>query len=158
MTITDTPNDNPGVRFPPPVVYVAAMVLGYLMQRLAPLAIGGGLVRVAAAWTFVGLWAAITIAAFHAFWSRRTSIVPVRPATTLVAAGPYRFTRNPMYVGLASLTLGVGSWMNTWWVILLLVPALILIDRFVIAREEAYLRRRFGADYDEYMRRVRRWV
>ena len=54
-----------------------------------------------------------------------------------------------MYLGLASLTLGVGLWMNTWWVILLLVPALILIDRFVIAREEAYLRRRFGAEYEE---------
>jgi protein-S-isoprenylcysteine O-methyltransferase Ste14 len=158
MTMTDTPNDNPGVRFPPPLVYLAAIIGGYLLQRFAPLAIGDGRVRVAAAWIFVGLWAVITIAAFHAFWSRRTSIVPVRPATTLVAAGPYRFTRNPMYVGLASLTVGAGLSMNTWWVILLLVPALILIDRFVIAREEAYLRRRFGAGYDEYMRRVRRWV
>lgn len=158
MTTTETANDNPGVRFPPPVAYVAAVGVGYLMQRLAPLPIGGGIVRVAAAWTFVAGWAVVVIAAFYAFWSRHTTIVPVRPATTLVVAGPYRFTRNPMYVALALLTLAVGLWMNTWWVILLLVPALIVIDRIVIAREEAYLGRRFGAEYDQYTRRVRRWI
>jgi protein-S-isoprenylcysteine O-methyltransferase Ste14 len=61
-------------------------------------------------------------------------------------------------VSLVALTLGVGLWMNTWWVILLLIPAVVVIDRFVISREEAYLRRRFGAAYDSYCRRVRRWI
>jgi protein-S-isoprenylcysteine O-methyltransferase Ste14 len=134
------------------------MGLGLLLNRLLPLPIGGGFPRVLAAWVFVALWAVVTGFAFYAFWSRHTTIVPIRPATALVAAGPYRFTRNPMYVGLASLTVGVGLWANTWWVILLLVPAVIAIDRFVIAREEAYLLRRFGAEYQQYMRHVRRWI
>ena len=150
--------DNPGVRLPPPLVYVAAMACGVLLKRLTPLPIGGAGVRVPAAWALIALWVVVTAPAFYAFWSRHTTIVPVRPATNLVAAGPYRFTRNPMYLGLALLTIGVGLWLNTWWVILLLAPAIVMIDRFVIAREEAYLRRRFGLEYDDYARRVRRWL
>jgi protein-S-isoprenylcysteine O-methyltransferase Ste14 len=146
------------VWLPPPIVYVAAIAGGALLQKLLPLPIGGGFPRVLAAWVFVGLWAVIVAISFYAFWRARTSIVPIRPATALVETGPYRFTRNPMYVSLAALTLGVGLWMNTWWVILLLIPAVVAIDRLVIAREEAYLGRRFGDAYDSYRRRVRRWL
>jgi protein-S-isoprenylcysteine O-methyltransferase Ste14 len=67
-------------------------------------------------------------------------------------------TRNPMYVCLALLTAGAGLWLNTWWVFLLLLGSLACIDRFVIPREEAYLRRRFGADYDAFTAHVRRWL
>ncbi|HEX5474116.1 MAG TPA: isoprenylcysteine carboxylmethyltransferase family protein [Vicinamibacterales bacterium] len=152
------PADNAGVPVPPPLVYVAAIAAGAVLNRFVPLTIGGGLPRVVLAWALVAVWALITGASFYAFWSRHTSVVPIRPAATLVAAAPYRFTRNPMYLGLACLTLGVGLWIDTWWVIVLLVPALAVIDRVVIAREEAYLRRRFGADYESYTRRVRRWL
>ena len=64
---------------------------------------------------------------------------------TLVIGGPLKFTRNPMYLGLALLTASAGLFLDTWWPILLLVPALAIVQRFVIAREERYLRRRFGA-------------
>ena len=63
----------------------------------------------------------------------------MRPSSALVAPEPYRFTRNPMYLGMALMTVALALWLNTWWVILLLVPALLIIQRFVIAREEAYL-------------------
>jgi protein-S-isoprenylcysteine O-methyltransferase Ste14 len=152
------PTDSPAVRFPPPIIYVAAIGVGAILQKLLPLPIGGGLPRVLTAWALVALWVLIAAISFHAFWKARTSIVPIRPATALVETGPYRFTRNPMYVSLAALTLGVGLWMNTWWVIILLMPAVVVIDRLVISREEAYLRRRFGAAYDSYRQRVRRWV
>jgi protein-S-isoprenylcysteine O-methyltransferase Ste14 len=75
-----------------------------------------------------------------------------------VIAGPYQFTRNPMYVGLLLLAAGMGLWMNTWWVFALLMPTLLIIDRYVIAREEQYLERRFGCEYDAYKQRVRRWL
>lgn len=150
--------DSPAVVVPPPLVYVAAIAGGAILQKLLPLSIGGGLPRVLAAWALVALWAVILGISFYGFWKARTSIVPIRPATALVETGPYRFTRNPMYVSLVALTLGLGLWMNTWWVILLLIPAVLVIDRLVIVREEAYLRRRFGAAYDSYCRRVRRWL
>jgi protein-S-isoprenylcysteine O-methyltransferase Ste14 len=82
----------------------------------------------------------------------------VRPATALVITGPYRFTRNPMYLGMAAMTVALGLFLNTWWPILLLVPVLIAVRQFVIGPEERYLQRRFGAEYAAYMKRVRRWV
>jgi protein-S-isoprenylcysteine O-methyltransferase Ste14 len=150
--------DNPGVQVPPPLFYVAAMTAGVLLNREMPLPIGGGAIRVAAAWALVAAFAALLASSFQTFWSRHTSVVPVRPATTLVIAGPYRFTRNPMYVGMALLTAGMGLWRDTWWVFVLLIPVVLVIDRYVIAREERYLRRRFGSAYDDYTRRVRRWL
>lgn len=72
--------------------------------------------------------------------------------------GPYRMTRNPMYVGFALLTVAFALFLNTWWPMLLLGPTLLAVQRFVIVPEENYLRRRFGAEYGEYTHRVRRWV
>jgi protein-S-isoprenylcysteine O-methyltransferase Ste14 len=103
-------------------------------------------------------WAGLMFAAFGLFRRRSTSIIPNRPANALVITGPYRFTRNPMYVSLALLTIALAIVLDTWWPIVLLVPALVIIRVTVIAREERYLRRRFGADYEAYTRRVRRWI
>lgn len=150
--------DSPRVHIPPPFFYVAAIGGGAVLQRLAPLPIGGGPWRLVAALVLIAAFGALLTASFTSFWTRRTTVIPNRPATALVIAGPYRFTRNPMYVALALLTAGTGLWLNSWWVLVLLAPAIVAIDRVIIAREEAYLRRRFGADYDAYVRRVRRWL
>jgi protein-S-isoprenylcysteine O-methyltransferase Ste14 len=151
-------SDSPGVHIPPPLFYVAAIGSGALLRRIAPLAIGGGAPRVLAAWLFVALCAGLFAWSFLWFARQKTTIIPNKPATALVLDGPFRFTRNPLYLALALLTIGAGLWLNTWWVFILLLPALALIDRLVIAREEAYLRRRFGAEYDAYRARVRRWL
>ena len=150
--------DNPRVHLPPPLWYVAAMALGAWLSHLWPWRIGNGLPRVIAAYTLAGVALALAASCFAHFWSRGTSVLPIRPATALVEAGPYRFTRNPMYVAMAALTLAVALWVNTWWIVLLLLPALLAVDRLVIAREEQYLLRRFGPDYRAYMLRVRRWL
>lgn len=91
--------DNPGVRFPPPIPFVLAIAAGAILRRDVPPSIGGGAVRVIAAWALVAACAVLLAAGFQSFWIRHTSVVPVRPATTLVVAGPSRFTRNPMYGG-----------------------------------------------------------
>ena len=151
--------DNAGVKFPPPFVYAAAVVAGWLLNRAWPLRISSeGWLRPALAWLCVAAWTALFGSSFGAFVRRRTTLIPNRPAAALVVKGPYRFTRNPMYVSLAFLTAGVGLFMNTWWPLLLLVPTLVVIRFAVIAREEAYLRRRFGVGYDDYTRKVRRWL
>jgi protein-S-isoprenylcysteine O-methyltransferase Ste14 len=150
--------DSPGVHIPPPLFYVAAIGSGALLRRYMPLAIGWGAPRVIAAWVLVALSAWLFAWSFIWFARQKTTIIPNRPARALVLDGPFRFTRNPLYLAMALLTLGAGLWLNTWWVLLLLLPAVALVDRFVIAREEAYLRRRFGAEYDLYTARVRRWL
>jgi protein-S-isoprenylcysteine O-methyltransferase Ste14 len=150
--------DNPGVRFPPPLLYLAAVVAGWLLDRQRPLAIGAATPRRALAWLLIAVCAVLIVSSFQSFWRKHTSAIPIRPATALVIAGPYRFTRNPMYVAMALLTVALGLLLNTWWPIVLLIPTLILVQVFVIAREERYLRRRFGAEYEAYTRQVRRWL
>lgn len=153
-----TAADSPGVHIPPPIFYIAAIGGGALLRRYTPLAIGWDAPRVIAAWAFVALFAVLMGWSFLWFARQKTTIIPNKPAKALVLGGPFRFTRNPLYLSMALLSVGVGLWLNTWWVLILLVPAVILVDRVVIAREEAYLRRRFGAEYDAFTARVRRWL
>jgi protein-S-isoprenylcysteine O-methyltransferase Ste14 len=155
--MSDRP-DNPGVRVPPPALYALAVLVGYLLNHRWPLPIRSGASAQALAWVLVGVWLALTVSSIGNFRRSRTSMVPIRPATTLVIAGPYRFTRNPMYVGLAVLTVALGLFLDSWWPMVLLVPVLFVVRAFVIAPEERYLERRFGADYVAYTRRVRRWL
>jgi len=129
-----------------------------MLNRRWPLPVGQRDVVQVVAWALTVGWLALTAASVGKFWRARTSIVPIRPANTLVMSGPYRFTRNPMYVGLALLTVALGLFADSWWPIALLVPVLVMVDRFVIAPEERYLTRRFGADYIAYTDRVRRWL
>lgn len=97
-------------------------------------------------------WAIVLFRQFH------TSFVPVVPSAALVTRGPYRFTRNPMYVGLASLYAGIALWFQLSWSLLLLPVVLMSVYHLVIVREERYLERRFGAAYGRYKAEVRRWL
>jgi protein-S-isoprenylcysteine O-methyltransferase Ste14 len=150
--------DNAQVRVPPPLFFALAVLGGFLLNRRWPMPIGDGRWVEGLAAVLVVAWVGLAASSIGMFRRSRTSIVPIRPATALVVSGPYRFTRNPMYLSLAALTVALALVMNTWWPVLLLVPVLFTIQRFVIAREEAYLGRRFGAEYLAYSRRVRRWV
>lgn len=95
---------------------------------------------------------------FKRFWAVGTSVVPVRPTTAIVVQGPYRFTRNPMYLGLLLLYLGVAGWFGFAGP-LVLAPVLVwVISAYVIAREERYLERKFGGEYLRYKTQVRRWL
>jgi protein-S-isoprenylcysteine O-methyltransferase Ste14 len=138
--------------------YAVGVVGGFFLNRNWPLPVGGGIFIDVLAIVLTLASIALSASSIGLFRRSHTSIVPVRPATALVATGPYRFTRNPMYVSLAVLTLALGLFMNTWWPMLLLVPVLLIVQQFVIVREEAYLKRRFGEEYVGYTRHVRRWL
>jgi protein-S-isoprenylcysteine O-methyltransferase Ste14 len=150
--------DNPGVWIPPPLLYAAAIVGGFLLNRQWRLPIGTGPLLVMIGGVLVIAWAVLAASSIRRFRRSRTSMITFRPATALVVSGPYRFTRNPMYVSLALLTVAFALFLNTWWIALLLVPVLLLVQWFVIKPEERYLYRRFGAEYERYVRRVRRWL
>lgn len=92
------------------------------------------------------------------FWSRRTPILPNKPVTEFVVVGPYKFTRNPMYLGMSVAHLGLSLAFGSVWPLVFLPVAMVLLVRFVIRREEEYLRRTFGESYEEYCSRVRRWI
>ena len=86
-----------------------------------------------------------------------TNVNPSRPATTIVSSGPFRFTRNPLYVGVTLIFGGLTLAFNTWWGFIVLVPVLITMHFGVVLREERYLERKFGEPYRQYRSRVRRY-
>jgi protein-S-isoprenylcysteine O-methyltransferase Ste14 len=87
-----------------------------------------------------------------------TNIRPDQPSLALVSDGPFRFSRNPLYVAVTGLYLGITLLVNALWPLVLLVPALVVLQRGVIAREERYLEAKFGEPYRAYRSRVRRWI
>ena len=155
------PPPHPGVHFPPPLLFVLGLGVGWLLHRAWPLLLlpagyrAAGLVL---GWTGVLLWAGLTAWAMATFRRARTAIFPNRPATGVVREGPYRFTRNPMYLAMVLLYVGVSLLMNSGWALLLLPLVLALLYVSVIRREERYLAAAFGAEYEAYRARVRRWL
>ena len=150
--------DHADVRIPPPLIYVAGFVLGLLLERAFPiLALPKTPSRVAAV-LCVALWATLTVWSIGLFRRAHTSFIPIRPTTALVVAGPYRFTRNPMYLGVAGLYLGLALWFGVFWALILLPAVIAVVQYYVIAREEQYLEQKFGEEYLEYKARVRRWI
>jgi protein-S-isoprenylcysteine O-methyltransferase Ste14 len=149
-----------GVRFPPPFVYALGILAGWLVDRRWRWAITDHptLWRPIVVAALILVWFALFISAATRFRRAGTSIIPNKPVSAFVVGGPYRFTRNPMYVSLAALYLGVALILNSWWPVVLLPVVLIFIQGAVIAREERYLRARFPVEYPAYCSRVRRWL
>ena len=159
MTSPAAPPDHSGVAFPPPFVYAGLFLAGYLVQRLAPVALVPGAEWVRwPGWILVAAGGVFAFTAAQTFRNAGTHVNPRKPATTVVSHGPFRFTRNPMYVSLATVYLGVTLVVNSLWPLVCFPPAVWIISRYVIAREEAYLERKFGHAYRDYKRQVRRWL
>jgi protein-S-isoprenylcysteine O-methyltransferase Ste14 len=147
-----------GVRVPPPVIYGVVFGLGFLLQKYISLvALPRSVSRVLSLPCMI---IALTIAAwsFVRFWRASTSPLHIRPTTAIVTTGPYRFTRNPMYLSLALLYAGLALWFAVTWALVLLPMAIAVIRYYVIAGEERYLERKFGQEYLDYKARVRRWI
>ncbi len=155
--MTDPP-DHSGVFIPPPLLYVFPFLAGLLLQWAHPVTLLPRGIAAPLGVVLAALGLAFGAAAMISFRRARTSPIPVKPTTAIVAAGPYRLTRNPMYVGLALLYLGLTLWVDSPWPLLFLPIALFTIHRFVIAREERYLEAKFGEEYRGYKARVRRWL
>ncbi len=146
------------VRFPPPLVYLAGLCLGAVLERIWPTPDLPTPVAVVVAAIAVFLFVALDFRSAALFAKKRTGIAPWHPSTVLVTEGPYRFTRNPMYLGMALLYLGMSLAFGLLWAAAALVPVIVVVDRAVIQREEPYLASKHGAAYEAYRKRVRRWI
>lgn len=146
------------VAIQPALLYIFTIVAIPLLQWLAPLSLSSapwtpqaGVVICGLAWLF-WLWGAIAM--------RRagTNILPINPSTALVAVGPFRITRNPLYVALFVSVACLALIFDTWWGFVLLLPYQLAMHFGVVLREEAYLLAKFEDRYRDYCRSVRRWV
>lgn len=149
--------DHPDLPIKPPLIFVLATAIGALLHVAWPRAArpdGWGMLGAALAALAVVLLAWCS----RLFQRHQTEIVPWKPTRVIVDYGPYGVSRNPIYVAFALFQLGLGLWADKLAVVLMTLPALVATHYLVVVREEAYLERKFGDAYRDYMRRVRRWV
>ena len=143
----------------PPLAWALAVITGFVLGWLEPLEFvpedwPAGLLG---AVVFV-LALALAVWALDTMTRAGTNVPTNRPTTTIVESGPYRFTRNPIYMGMFVGQIGLGIAFDNLWLPLMLVPFALVIRYGVVAREEAYLERKFGDAYRRYRQRVRRWL
>jgi protein-S-isoprenylcysteine O-methyltransferase Ste14 len=156
--MTDAPPPaTAGVIAPPPLIYGVPLLVGLLLDRWFPWPLVPERVTLPLGLVLV-LLGFIAVPAVLAFRKARTHPEPWKPTKALVTVGPYRFSRNPMYVGMTLLYLGTTIWQNTGWPLLALPVVMAVIDLGVIRREERYLEGLFGDAYRAYRERVRRWI
>lgn len=159
MTASEPGDDRPNAMHWPPILYVIVLALAWALDRMLPLPplveppvsdmLGGPLLLLG-----IGIGASALVR----FRVVGTTFDPTGRATALATGGVYQWTRNPMYLGALLAFLGLGLALHWSWLILLAVPLAVALQRLAILPEEAYLERRFGADYLAYKARVRRWI
>ena len=151
--------DHSGVPIHPPLFFLSALLLGVVLDdRIRALP-----VVATDKWRLIGLLGIVVGAALirsgrRAMVAHGTNVNPTQPTTTIVESGPFRLTRNPLYVGLTLVYAGFALLLNTWWSLLLLIPVWFVMHHFVVRREEAYLEQKFGQTYLDYRHRVRRYL
>ena len=142
----------------PPLVYLGAIALGLLLHFVWPVRLVSGVVSVPLGGTVVLVAVALFLYAVRTFRTAGTPVPGNRPTTTIVRTGPYRRSRNPIYLSFSLLQLGVACWVNSLWLLVTLIPAVALMSFVVIPREEQYLETRFPSDYLPYKAYVGRWL
>jgi protein-S-isoprenylcysteine O-methyltransferase Ste14 len=152
------PEESVAFRLWPPVAIGAPLLVGWLVTVAGRDPVELGAWRLPLGWALV-----LSFAGWNgwALWSLRrheTGLLPGQPTRALIEEGPFRVSRNPLYVGLLALYLGLALLTPTVWGLLLFPAAVLLILWGAIVPEERYLHDRFGARYDDYTRRVRRWL
>ena len=156
----DNPDSQPlKIAAPPPLIYIGTFLLGFAIHTISPFrifqgdyahVIGGGCIFALSA--AFARWSFLTMRRFG------TTANPRKPSEALATSGPFQFSRNPIYVAMTGLYVGLDVIVNSAWPLMLLVPLLLFMDWGVIRREERYLAEKFGAIYTAYQSSVRRWL
>ncbi len=150
--------DSPGVIAPPPLIVLGTLAVTLGLDWLWPAPLFGATIQGVAGGVIFAAGLALAVTCVRLFVRAGTSVPTYRPTTALVTAGPYRISRNPIYVALLLGTLGIAVLVDSAWMIAGVVPLFAVLNLGVIAREESYLERKFGADYLAYKASVRRWL
>jgi protein-S-isoprenylcysteine O-methyltransferase Ste14 len=150
--------DHPGVIAPPPLIFLSGLLFGALITWFYPVTLlPGGLAVLLGNLLLLGGIAVIALAYLH-MKKAKTNIEPWKPTTRILDSGLYRFSRNPIYVGMIAIYLGVTCLFNSVWFLPFLPLVLLVVHYGVILREEKYLENKFGEEYLDYQKRVRRWI
>jgi len=144
--------------FRPPLVYLASIVTGLAIHMAWPLPFFPGVPAGPLGSSLIVVSILLFASSVKAFRAAGTPVPARKPTTAIVRTGPYRFSRNPIYLAFSLFQLGIAVWVSSWWLIVTLVGAVAIIHFVVIPREERYLEGRFSAEYLDYKASVRRWL
>ena len=152
--------DSPGMAaWRPASIQLSSVIVGLALHLLWPVAIPlAAAIGWAAGPTIIGLGAVVIAWSFRQFAKRRTTLRPDRGANALIRTGPFRYSRNPLYVSVCLLHVGIALWVNSFWILSMVVVTIVVMSRAVIAPEEKYLEREFGGEYTDFEASVRRWL
>ena len=143
---------------PPPLIFFAGLIVGFALDFFWPVPLEPMEIRIYAGGFIILISFVPAIWMMRLFIKARTNLDVRKPTHKIVTSGPFRWTRNPAYLSLSLLVLGIAIVADSIWVLLLLVVAMIVTHYKVILREEAYLEQKFGVEYLEYKASVRRWI
>jgi protein-S-isoprenylcysteine O-methyltransferase Ste14 len=147
---------NPGL-LRPPIIFLCAILLGIALNHNWPLYFLSPSVRLLGP-LVTACAVVLFLLSYREFRRAGTSVQGSKRSTTIVQTGPYRFSRNPIYLAFILVVLGLSVWLNTLWLLVTLVPAVGIIAMVVIPREERFLERNFNGQYSSYKAQVRRWL
>jgi protein-S-isoprenylcysteine O-methyltransferase Ste14 len=154
----DKPPDNPGVIAFPPLIWLVNAVTSVVVHLFIRLPMMKFSLCLVCGMIFIMLAPALALSALRRMKAAGTNVHPSEPALTIVRGGPFRFTRNPMYLALCLLQVALGFFLNDWITLLFVVPLVLIFHYGVVLREERYLTAKFGEPYLQYKREVRRWI
>jgi protein-S-isoprenylcysteine O-methyltransferase Ste14 len=152
--------DSPGVYIPPPLIYVVVFLAALFIQKKVPIndsMFHWAATKVAGILLLLGSLF-LLVASLRQFFITKNTLVPIRPASSLQTNNIYSISRNPMYAGLATVYLGLTCFIGNWWSLLLFPVLVLIVQQYIIKREEQYLVRKFGMEYLSYKMKVRRWL
>ncbi len=158
---TSETSETAGILVPPPVPLLAGLVLGLVLDHVVPADLPFEAPLLARSiGTVAGIVTGVLViaSAYRLFRRAGINADPYRPTSGIISSGPYRYSRNPMYVGLILIYAGLAALFGGLWCWLLLPVAVLVLHFGVVRREEAYLERRFGDAYRDYRNRVRCWL
>ena len=153
-----TENDSSGVIAPPPIVYLICLVAGLGLDVYWPIPLLPQAIQFVVGFAIIVLSFLLFGLALREFLRSGSSIDHRKPTTEIISTGPFAYSRNPVYVSMTMLMGGIAIAVDSPWVLAMVIPAVLIIHKFVILREEAYLERKFGDDYRRYKAAVRRWI
>jgi protein-S-isoprenylcysteine O-methyltransferase Ste14 len=157
VDVDKTP-DNPGVIAFPPLIWLVNAVTSVVVHLFIRLSIMKYGLCLVCGMIFIMLAPALALSALRTMKAAGTNVLPSEPALTIVRDGPFRFTRNPMYLSFCLLQIALGFFLNDWITLLFVVPLIVIFHYGVVLREERYLTAKFGEPYLQYKREVRRWI
>ncbi len=156
----NTEDDKKGaaVKFPPPLIFLILLLAAYGVQQFWPISIGSssGIKYLGLGIVMFGI--GIVILVGRSFKSAKTNIEPWKPTTNIISTGIFAYSRNPIYAAFCLVPIGIGVFLNSFWILISFIPSAVLVYTIAIRKEEVYLEKKFGEEYKHYKNKVRRWL